>query len=79
MIAKAQLKSWTGMIHLRNAIMHNNGTFEKDGELNIDGVKIATHAGKSFETPLVNFPRFITTLVVLTRSWIENYLNIHEM
>lgn len=79
LITKAQLKSWTSMIHLRNAIMHNNGTFEKDGELSIDGVKITTQAGKSVETLLVNYPRFITTLVVLTRSWIDNCLKKHEM
>jgi parallel beta-helix repeat protein len=79
LITKAQLRSWDGMIQLRNAIVHNNGVFERDREFSIGSIKITTEAGKSIETMLVNFPCFMKTLISLTRIWIEKYLDIHEV
>lgn len=78
-VTKTELKSWIGMIRLRNAIIHNNGIFEKDDELNIDGIKISTYADKSIDTMLINYPKLVTILITLTRKWVDSYLTFHEL
>lgn len=79
LINKSQLKSWRGMSILRNAIIHNNGVFENRRELRIGDIELATKAGESVEIMLISYPRFLATLINLTRNWIENYLIPHEI
>ena len=79
LITKAQYKNWTNMLQLRNAIIHNNGVFEKSRELQIGRIKIVIEAGKSIDTMLINYPHFMKTLIKLTRNWIEKYLDIHQI
>ncbi len=79
LIKKPELRSWRGMIQLRNVIIHNNGMFEKDETLNIGEIEISAYAGKTIDTMLINYPKFITTLIALTRGWIESYLKVHEL
>ncbi|MHA2026197.1 MAG: hypothetical protein ACW98U_09880 [Candidatus Thorarchaeota archaeon] len=78
LITKTQLKSWTSSTHLRNAIVHNNGVFESNRELRIGEIKIVTLAGRSVETMLINYPRFMETIITLTRGWIEKYLDVEK-
>jgi len=78
LITKAQHKSWTGLTQLRNVIIHNNGIFERARELRIGRVPIKAEAGKSIGTMLINYPKFMKTLITLTRSWVEKYLVDHE-
>ena len=79
LITKAQLKNWNNLLQLRNAIIHNNGVFEKSRELRIGQIKIIVDAGNPIETMLINYPRLLKTLIKLTRTWIEKYLDTHEI
>jgi hypothetical protein len=79
LITKVQHKSWDGMTQLRNVIIHNNGIFERSRMLRIGGVKISTESGKSIETMLINYPKFMKTLISFTRMWIEKYLVVHDI
>jgi len=78
LITKAQYRNWSNLLQLRNAIVHNNGVFEKSRELCIGQIKIIVEAENSIETMLINYPRLMKILIKLTRTWIEKYLDVHK-
>ncbi|MFW9801797.1 MAG: hypothetical protein ACFFFC_04055 [Candidatus Thorarchaeota archaeon] len=78
LITKTQHKNWDGLAQLRNVIIHNNGVFERSRVIRIGGVKITAEAGEQIDTKLINYPKFMRTLIRLTRAWIEKYLVDHE-
>jgi hypothetical protein len=77
LIEKPEYKSWTGMIELRNAIVHNNAIADRTATLKIGELKINMEKGKMVQTKIMNYPHIIRVLVSLTRSWIESYLKSH--
>lgn len=79
LITKKQHTSWNGLIHLRNAIVHNNGIFDVNEKLHIGAIEISTETSRPIETMLINYPKFLNTLISLTKDWIEKYLRIHEI
>ena len=79
LVTKAQLNNWDNMFQLRNAIIHNNGVFDKSRELRIGQIKIIADAGNPIDTMLINYPQLMKILIKITRTWIEKYLDTHTI
>lgn len=78
-IDNVQYASWTGMIELRNAIVHNNAIADKNLTLNIEGTILVMKTGSMTRGNLMTFPTIIKSLAGLTRNWFELYLKSHTI
>ena len=79
LIDESQHVSWTGMIELRNVIMHNNAIVDEDTTFKIGGITIQTKAGEMVSYHAFFRPMIIKVLVSMTRTWIEAYLKSHTV
>ena len=78
-IINTDYRSWQGIITLRNVLVHNNGIAHKSSVLRIGDLQIALKKEAATKMTLRDISRITKTLIILTRNWLEKFLESHEI